>query len=56
LVLARNLREGVNELGKKELTPLEEAAMGRFGDKGYTKQRLLGAERKAWRAAKKLSK
>jgi hypothetical protein len=43
-------------MGKKELTPLEKEAMKKLGDKGYTKQRLLGAERKAWRAAKKLSK
>jgi len=43
-------------MAKKELTPLEKAAMNKVGDKNYTKQRLLGAERKAWRAAKKLSK
>ena len=35
---------------------LEKEAMKKFGRKSYTKQRLLGAERKAWAAAKKLSK
>jgi len=43
-------------MGKRELTPLEKEAMKKFGRKSYTKQRLLGAERKAWGAAKKLSK
>jgi len=43
-------------MGEKELTPLEKVAMEELGDKRYTKQRLLGAQRKAWRAAKKLSK
>ena len=41
---------------KKELTPLEKASLRKMGDRSYTKQRLLGAERKGWRAAKKLSK
>jgi hypothetical protein len=41
---------------KRELTPLEKEATKKFGDGRYTKQRLLGAEKKAWRAAKKLSK
>jgi hypothetical protein len=44
------------KMGGKKLTPLEKEAMKEFGDKRYTKQRLLGAEKKAWRAAKKLSK
>ena len=43
-------------MGKRELTTLEKAAMEKLGNKRYIKQRLLGAERKAWRAAKKLSK
>ena len=35
---------------------LEEAARKKFGDGRYTKRPLVGAEKKAWRAAKKLSK
>jgi len=41
---------------KKELTPLEKVVMERFGDKRFTKQRLLGAQLKTLRAAKRLSK
>ena len=43
-------------MGKKGLTSLEKEAIKKLGDMRYTKQRLLGAERKTWRAAKKLSK
>jgi hypothetical protein len=43
--------KGVNEMGK-----LPEAARRKFGDGRYTKRPLVGAEKKAWRAAKKLWK
>jgi len=43
-------------MDKKELSPIEKAARDKMGDKRYTKRPLLGAERKAWLAAKKLSK
>ena len=42
-------------MAKKELTPLEKVALEKFGNKNFTKQRLLGAGKKAWRGAKKLS-
>ena len=40
---------------KKGLTPLETVVLSETGNVNFTKNRLLGAEEKAFRQAKKLS-